>query len=70
MKKNAFVFCIFNAANLQGPLRAAASFMCQMTTKQRRVWQCVVGSADTAHHFNWKQELEGAVEKPDTSCYL
>lgn len=61
MKKNPFMFCIFNTANLQGPLRAAASFMCQTTTQQKRVWQCVVGFADTAHCFNWKQELERAV---------
>lgn len=52
MKKNPFMFCIFNTANLQGPLRAAASFMCQTTTQQKRVWQCVVGFADTAHCFN------------------
>lgn len=61
MKKNPFMFCIFNTVNLQGPLRAAASFMCQTTATQKRVWQWAEGFADTAHCFNWKQEIEGAV---------
>lgn len=52
MKKNPFRFCIFNTVNLQGPLRAAASFMCQTTATQKRAWQRAVGFADTAHCFN------------------
>lgn len=35
--------------HLQGPLRAAASFMCQTTATQKRMWQQAVGFADTAH---------------------
>lgn len=62
MKKNLFMFCIFNTVNLQSPLRAAASFMCQMTATQKKAWQWAVGFADTAHCFNWKQEIEGVWE--------
>lgn len=52
VKKDPSMFCIFNMVNLQGPLRAAASFMCQTAATQKRMWQRAVGFADTAHCFN------------------